>query len=81
MARARLAVVEEPGRLNGVGSRMVRQALEIGFARLRLHRVELVVFDFNAAAVACYERAGFRTEGLLRDIVRVGGGCTGVGGR
>ena len=24
-------------------------------------------------AIACYEAAGFRTEGLLRDIVKVGG--------
>jgi RimJ/RimL family protein N-acetyltransferase len=57
----------------GVGSRMVRQLLAVGFDELRLHRIELVVFDFNIAAISCYEKAGFRTEGLLRDIVRVGG--------
>ena len=48
---------------------MVQQILIIGFEQLRLHRIELVVFDFNQAAIRCYERVGFRTEGRLRDIV------------
>ena len=52
---------------------MMREILQLGFHEMRLHRIELVVFDFNAAAIACYEAAGFRTEGLLRDIVQVGG--------
>ena len=56
----------------GIGSQMVQELLRFGFAELRLHRIELVVFDFNTTAIVCYERAGFRTEGLLRDIVRVG---------
>jgi RimJ/RimL family protein N-acetyltransferase len=29
-------------------------------------------FDFNRAAVACYGRAGFIREGLLRDARRLG---------
>jgi RimJ/RimL family protein N-acetyltransferase len=66
-------IVDPALRGRGIGSRMVREALKFGFDQLRLHRIELVVFDFNSAAIACYERAGFRTEGVLRDIVRVGG--------
>jgi RimJ/RimL family protein N-acetyltransferase len=57
----------------GFGSQMLHQILRLGFEQLCLHRIELVVFDFNAPAIACYEAAGFRTEGLLRDIVKVGG--------
>jgi RimJ/RimL family protein N-acetyltransferase len=68
-------VIVDPGlRGQGVGLQMVREILQLGFEQLRLHRIELVVFDFNSAAIACYEKAGFRTEGLLRDIVKVGGG-------
>ena len=33
-----------------------------------MHRVGLGVFDFNDSAIACYERAGFRREGVLREI-------------
>lgn len=51
---------------------MVLRALEIGFDRLGLHRVDLVVFDFNAGAIACYERAGFVIEGRLREARRFG---------
>jgi RimJ/RimL family protein N-acetyltransferase len=65
-------IVEPALRGRGVGSQMMREILRLGFEQLHLHRIELVVFDFNAPAIACYEAAGFRTEGLLRDIVRVG---------
>jgi RimJ/RimL family protein N-acetyltransferase len=33
---------------------------------LSLHRVSLNVFDFNVAAIRCYERIGFQREGILR---------------
>ena len=56
----------------GLGLFMVRRALAFGFEQLRLHRVGLGVFDFNTAAVRCYERAGFTHEGTLRDSARVG---------
>ena len=50
---------------------MVDAALEVAFRDLRLHRVDLTVFDFNAAAIACYERAGFSVAGRLRDLRRL----------
>lgn len=42
------------------------------FGQLQLHRVSLGVFDFNLAAIACYEKAGFVKEGLLREARKVG---------
>jgi RimJ/RimL family protein N-acetyltransferase len=56
----------------GIGLMMMREILRMGFGELHLHRIELVVFDFNKPAIACYEKAGFRTEGVLREIVRMG---------
>jgi RimJ/RimL family protein N-acetyltransferase len=56
----------------GLGQQLVSQALAIGFDTLDLHRIDLYVFDFNHAAIACYERVGFVREGLLRDARRVG---------
>ncbi|MEW6569109.1 MAG: GNAT family protein [Chloroflexota bacterium] len=63
---ARVLVGEASKRRQGIGTEMVHQVLRIGFERLGLHRIELLVFEFNQAAIACYEKAGFVREGLLR---------------
>jgi len=39
-----------------------------------MHRVELAVFDFNQAAIACYERVGFHREGVRREMFESGDG-------
>ena len=41
---------------------MVRYAFE----ELGLNRVELETYSFNARAIRCYEKAGFRREGIRR---------------
>lgn len=51
----------------GIGLQMINAVLKIGFAEMKLHRISLGVFDFNHAAIRCYEKAGFIREGLLRD--------------
>ena len=56
----------------GIGQQMMTEILKIAFDDLDLHRVSLGVFDFNSSAIACYEKAGFKKEGLLRDYRRIG---------
>ncbi|AIQ48465.1 aminoglycoside adenylyltransferase [Paenibacillus sp. FSL R7-0273] len=56
----------------GIGQQMIRQVLDIAFGQLNVHRVSLGVFDFNYAAIACYEKAGFVKEGMLREARKVG---------
>ncbi|TYS86205.1 GNAT family N-acetyltransferase [Rossellomorea aquimaris] len=51
----------------GVGELLMEEILKVAFDELNLHRVSLGVFDFNLSAIACYEKAGFIKEGLLRD--------------
>jgi RimJ/RimL family protein N-acetyltransferase len=58
----------------GIGREMLTQALRVGFDDLGLHRVELLVFDFNQPAIRAYEHAGMKIEGLLRDVRKVGDG-------
>ena len=71
-ARICRVLVDPARRGNGIGSGMVRQVLRLAFDELRLHRVELLVFDFNMPAIGCYEKVGFVREGHLRDARRVG---------
>lgn len=59
---------DERGR--GYGTSMVARLLEIGFGEIGLHRIELRVFDFNEAAIACYRNVGFTREGRLREVQR-----------
>jgi RimJ/RimL family protein N-acetyltransferase len=58
------------GRGKGIGQEMIKAILKIGFEELKLHRISLGVFDFNEAAIRCYEKTGFSREGLLRDARR-----------
>jgi RimJ/RimL family protein N-acetyltransferase len=56
----------------GYGGAIVRELVRIGFRELGLHRLDLKVFDFNRSAIRCYERAGFKHEGTLREARKQG---------
>jgi RimJ/RimL family protein N-acetyltransferase len=68
----RVLVGPERLRGRGVGQQLVKAALAVAFDELCVHRVELYVFDFNKAAIACYERVGFQHEGTLREARKNG---------
>ena len=53
----------------GYGAEAVRLALGYGFKTLNLHSVMLSVHADNAAAIACYRKAGFREAGRRREWV------------
>jgi RimJ/RimL family protein N-acetyltransferase len=67
-----LVMVAPTERGRGVGTALMRRALELAFDQFEMHRVELSVFDFNQTAIACYARVGFQAEGRRRDVLRVG---------
>ena len=69
---SRVLIGEPELRGKGIGQAVVRKVLQIGFEELGLHRIELLVFDFNTAAIHCYEKVGFCKEGHLREARRVG---------
>ena len=68
----RVLVGDPEAKGKGFCKEMVEQVLKIAFDELNLHRVTLGVFDFNKPAIACYEKAGFQKEGLLRDHQKFG---------
>jgi [ribosomal protein S5]-alanine N-acetyltransferase len=51
----------------GVGLEATRLMVEYGFGRLNLNRIDLGVFAEHEAAVHCYEKAGFKIEGRMRE--------------
>lgn len=67
-------LVNPSQRGQGIGLAMTLATLQVAFDQLHLHRVNLHVYDFNQPAIHCYERAGFRREGYLRQQMKVGNG-------
>jgi len=53
----------------GYGTDAIRTLLGLAFREMNLHRVFLRVNADNARAVRCYEKAGFRREGTLREAM------------
>jgi len=58
----------------GLGSEMLRLALDFAFDALALNRIEADIDPLNLASCKLVERAGFQREGFLRERWRVGGG-------
>ena len=61
------------GRNRGLGSEATRLIVGYGFEQLGLHRISLEVYAFNPRARRAYEKAGFRSEGVLRECLRYNG--------
>jgi RimJ/RimL family protein N-acetyltransferase len=53
----------------GYGTEATRLIVDFGFRTLKLHRIELEVYDFNPRAQHVYEKVGFVQEGVLRDAL------------
>lgn len=50
----------------GIGSEATRLAVEYGFYKLNLRRIDLAVCAEHKSAISCYEKVGFKIEGCLR---------------
>lgn len=50
----------------GLGTDAVGTLVHHAFTRMNLSRVYLRVFSFNARAIRCYEKCGFRKEGRMQ---------------
>jgi RimJ/RimL family protein N-acetyltransferase len=67
---SRVLVGDTAERGKGYCTGMIAEILKIGFEELKLHRISLGVYDFNHAAIKCYERCGFVREGVMRDVLQ-----------
>jgi RimJ/RimL family protein N-acetyltransferase len=53
----------------GYGADAIHTLLKLAFREMNMHRIQLRVDADNARAIRCYEKAGFKEEGTLRDAV------------
>jgi RimJ/RimL family protein N-acetyltransferase len=72
-AELQIRIGSEADRNVGVGTGAVRLLVRHGFDDLNLNRVYLHVFVHNQRAIRAYEKAGFHTEGILRQAAHVDG--------
>ena len=68
----RVLVGDKNVRNKGFGTFIIKDLIRIGFEELKLHRLDLGVYDFNKQAIKCYEKCGFEIEGLLKENIKVG---------
>ena len=57
----------------GYGQEAVKLLVDYGFNLLNLNSIMLGAFEFNARALRCYERAGFKVIGRRRQARIIGG--------
>ena len=68
-ANFRIAIFQHSHMNKGIGTWVVKRTRDYAFQELKLHRLSLSVYSFNPRAKHVYEKAGFRTEGILRDAI------------
>lgn len=72
-AELRIRLGDPSARGKGYGTEAVRLALSHAWNDLGLHRIGAHVFAGNDAALRAYRKAGFRSEGRLRQAAFIGG--------
>jgi RimJ/RimL family protein N-acetyltransferase len=53
----------------GYGSDAMRLLLDFGFSVKNYNQMNLKVYSFNERAIRCYEKVGFKRQGVMRDDI------------
>ncbi|MBR3448979.1 MAG: GNAT family N-acetyltransferase [Oscillospiraceae bacterium] len=68
----KFVIVDPQLRGQGIGTGMIRAAVQEIFAKTDASAVQLMVFDANTAAGKCYQKAGFAERALTPEAFRFG---------
>jgi RimJ/RimL family protein N-acetyltransferase len=71
---SRILIGNKAYRGKGIGEKIVRKMVEKFFEDLEVDKVDLNVFDWNLAAIKCYENVGFKINPFYIRTMRVTGG-------
>lgn len=55
----RVLIGDQSFRGKGIGKELIKQLVDYSIAHLNINFVELNVYDWNTAAIKCYEKVGF----------------------
>ena len=69
----RVLVGDEKYRGKGIGFKIINETLHIAFNELGLKKIYLRVYDFNVAAIKCYEKAGFKVIKKQENVEKIDG--------
>ena len=71
-AKIGIAIGEKEYWSNGYGSDALRLLLDFGFNVRGYNSIHLNVYEYNERAIACYEKVGFKRQGVWRNILTRG---------
>ncbi|MGF7050499.1 RimJ/RimL family protein N-acetyltransferase [Paenibacillus sp. DS2015] len=64
----RFLIKADQDRGKGIGTKALEELVRIGFEEFSLHRMKLYVFHINTQAIRCYEKVGFVSENITKNI-------------
>jgi RimJ/RimL family protein N-acetyltransferase len=54
---------------DGYGTDALKVLIEFIFLQMDINKIRLTVYSFNQCAIRCYEKCGFKVEGVLRQEI------------
>lgn len=72
-ATYRIGIFDSNLHSKGIGTEVTKLLLEYGFTVCKWHRIDLKVLDYNLRGIRCYEKCGFKKEGILRESALIEG--------
>ncbi|HBT64359.1 MAG TPA: GNAT family N-acetyltransferase [Ruminococcaceae bacterium] len=72
-ATYRIGIFDPLYQSKGVGTEVTKLLLKYGFEQMKWHRIDLRVLEYNLRGIRCYEKCGFKKDGMLRENAFVEG--------
>lgn len=66
-ATYRIGIFDHNFHSKGIGTEVTRLLLKYGFETMKWHRIDLRVLNYNLRGIRCYEKCGFKKDGILRE--------------
>jgi RimJ/RimL family protein N-acetyltransferase len=71
--RLSIEIYKQSARGKGIGTKAIKLVIKYAFEDLKYHKVYLRVLDINTNAIKCYEKCGFKREGIDREGALING--------
>ena len=72
-ATYRIGIFDVTCHSKGIGTVVTNLLLEYGFKTMQWHRIDLKVLDYNHRGIKCYEKCGFKKDGIFRENAFIDG--------